>query len=274
MAKLPDRVAEAMYEGASRWRKDSGVRSYLGMSGIGGLCRRKIWYGFRGYTPSAIEGRIQMIFSLGDAVELQVLKWLEQAGYKVRDRQLAFEDMGGLFRGHCDGIVEGVTQKPHILEIKSASASRFKAFQESGIAAISPEYAGQVQCYMGYSGLERAIFVVMNKNTCEIYTERVHFSRSSFVELKEKATSIIGKDVEIRGFDQDSPECGMCPYKGHCWSAPYIQETPTCGTCVHCIFPFDTIEPYCGKHAHHILKWGKSCPDWSFTDTALDVVPF
>ena len=37
MAKLPDRVAEAMYEGASRWRKDSGVRSYLGMSGIGGL---------------------------------------------------------------------------------------------------------------------------------------------------------------------------------------------------------------------------------------------
>ena len=51
MSKLPDRVAEAMYEGASRWRKDSGVRSYLGMSGIGGLCRRRIWYGFRGYTP-------------------------------------------------------------------------------------------------------------------------------------------------------------------------------------------------------------------------------
>ena len=39
MAQLPDRVAEAMYEAASRWRKDSGVRSYLGLSGIGGTLR-------------------------------------------------------------------------------------------------------------------------------------------------------------------------------------------------------------------------------------------
>ena len=65
MAQLPDRVAEAMYEAASRWRKDSGVRSYLGMSGIGGTCRRKIWYGFRGYTPTALEGA-----DLDDAADL------------------------------------------------------------------------------------------------------------------------------------------------------------------------------------------------------------
>ncbi len=48
MAQLPDRVAEAMYEAASRWRKDSGGRSYLGMSGIGGTCRREIWDRFQG----------------------------------------------------------------------------------------------------------------------------------------------------------------------------------------------------------------------------------
>lgn len=272
MAQLPDRVAEAMYEAASRWRKDSGVRSYLGMSGIGGTCRRKIWYGFRGYTPTALEGRVQMIFSMGDAVELQTLRWLEQAGYRITDRQRSFELLNGLLRGHCDGIIEGVTSRPHILEIKSASASRFKLFKDNGICETSPEYAAQVQMYMGCAGLDRALFVVMNKNTCEILTERVHFQKREFDALVEKAREIISADVEIKAYGKDSRECGMCDYRMHCWHAPYIQEAPTCGTCFHCAF--HGIAPWCRKHDHDILKWGMACPDWEFLDASLDVVPF
>ncbi|MBR5346984.1 MAG: YqaJ viral recombinase family protein, partial [Deltaproteobacteria bacterium] len=53
--------------------------------------------------------------------------------------------------------IKGVTSLDHVLEIKSANSRRFKAFRESGVRAISREYYCQVQCYMGYSGLERAL---------------------------------------------------------------------------------------------------------------------
>ena len=126
--------------------------------------------------------------------------------------------------------------------------------------------------YMGCAGLERALFVVMCKNDCAVYTERVHFRKTEFEALVQKAQEIIGAEVEIKAYAKDSRECGMCDYRMHCWHAPYIQEAPTCGTCFHCAF--HGIAPYCRKHDHDILKWGAACPDWQFLDASLDVVPF
>ena len=133
-----DPVANAMYEAASRALHDEPARSYLGMSGIGHPCARKIWYGFRQYSPMTQAGRVEMIFSLGNAVEQEVLRWLQLAGYKVDGQQTEFSALNGLFGGHCDGIIYGVTQRPHILEIKSASATRFKAFQTGTICQVAP----------------------------------------------------------------------------------------------------------------------------------------
>ncbi len=271
--KLPTKIVDDMYEAASRFRKDAGVRSYLGMSGIGGQCSRKIWYGFRGYTPTALEGRAQMIFSLGDRVEEEVIKWLRAAGFTVTGMQDAFEALNGLFRGHCDGIIEGPKVSRRILEVKSASASRFKAFQEGGVQAVSPEYYAQVQCYMGYSGLPKAQFVIMNKNDCSLYTERIHFSKMDFAAIEAKAAEIIGLNCEPpKAFDEDSIECRRCDYRMHCWHGPYVQEKPTCGTCPDC--EFTGVQPRCLKHQRDINKWGFSCPDWRFRDTVMDEVPF
>lgn len=269
---LENPVIEAMYEAASRFRKGKDIRHYLGMSGIGDKCARKIWYGFRGYTPTSLEGRVQMIYSLGDAVEKEVLRWLELAGYEVTDTQRTFEALNGHFRGHCDGVIHGITRQPHILEIKSASASRVKAFQTGTVAKVAPTYYAQVQCYMGYSGLERALFVVMNKNTCELYTERVHFDEHVFRAIEERARTIINSNVEPeRAWEQGSRECSMCEYSGHCWSSPYLQTHKTCGTCASC--HIENLEARCERHNRLIEKWGKACPDWVFTDS-IDRVPF
>lgn len=266
-------VVEAMYEGASRYRKKQGQRKYLGMSGIGGWCARKIWYGFRGYTPSETEGRVQMIFSLGSAVEEEVLRWLRMGGYQVDGQQEEFVALNGFFRGHCDGIIHGVTQNPHILEIKSASASRFKAFQTGSIAQVSPEYFAQVQCYMGYSGLKRAVWVVMNKNTCEIYVECCDFEEETFRQIENRARTIIGANEPPKRIYEGNPgaDCDMCDYKGHCWEPPYIQTTKTCGTCYAC--EFEGLQPKCLHHGVTIKKWGIACDSWSFREN-VDKVPF
>lgn len=270
--ELDNPVVSAMYEAASRHRDAQGIRKYLGMSGIGGACARKIWYGFRGYTPSVLDGRIQMIFSLGSAVEEEVLKWLRQAGYRIDGQQDEFSALNGYFSGHCDGIIHGITQRPHILEIKSASASRFKAFQMGSIASVSPTYYAQVQCYMGYSGLDRAVWVVMNKNTCELYVERCHFDEVHFRRIEARARIIINSNcAPDRLYPEPGRECEMCEYRGHCWSAPYVQVHKTCGTCISC--RMENLQAECSHHKKTIKKWGMACQDWCFRDT-FDEVPF
>lgn len=267
-------ISENMYEAATRYRKEQGQRRYLGMSGIGGWCSRKIWYGFRGYQPKEIEGRTQMIFSLGSAVEAEVIKWLRGAGYQVDGQQDEFTALNGFFRGHCDGIIHGVEEQPMILEIKSASAARTKAFKTSGIPANSSEYYAQVQCYMGYSGLRKAVWVVMNKDTCEIYTELCEYNEEDFKKIETKAQNIISANtVPDRMCEQPGRECGWCDYYGHCWNSPYIQSVHTCGTCINC--KFNGLMPVCLKYNKEIKHWGACCDAWEFIDTApIDEVPF
>ena len=159
-----DRIVADMYEAAERSHR-AETRNYLGMSGIGDRCARKLWYQFRGYSPRLLEGRSIMIFDLGNRVEAAVVTWLRRAGYRVEGQQDAFEAHNGLFRGHCDGRLYGVTSRPHILEIKSANDNKFKAFKAGGVRAVAPVYSCQVQCYMGYAGLEISILLILKNMT-------------------------------------------------------------------------------------------------------------
>jgi len=278
MAKLnlnpePSPVALAMYEAASR--RDVGPRRYLGMSQIGAPCDRALWYQFRQYSPLPTEGRVKMIFELGDWVEMLIVKGLIEAGYEVThiDRRIArvlqllghdvddseqeaFVDHNGLFGGHCDGHIRGVTRREHILECKSANGKKFKAFQQFGVRQVYPVYYCQCQLYMGYAGLERALLVVYCKDTSEIHAERIRFVRSDFEALRQRAARIIGANEPFgQPFGQDSFECRYCDYRVICWTPEeHFQRWQTCGTCrfAH----FDGLQPSCAHFNAKIPNWG------------------
>ena len=256
-------VAE-MYEGAARQRQKA--RRYVGMSGIGNPCELAVWLGFRGVTPAPIDGRACMIFDLGDRVEQAVLKWIEAAGFKVEGRQEDFSDLGGHFRGHCDGIIHGVTQEPHILEIKSAKAAKFEKFQKQGVANTSALYAAQVQCYMAYSGLQRAIWVVMNKDTCELYTERAYFNRQEFERLREKAARIIHAQSP-ESLQTDKTFCNWCDFRFFC-SGNHVQQSRMCWSCAY--LAFENCQSKCthGAHSFDIVDAERVCPDYRFLFSA------
>lgn len=265
MAQLPkqDAIALEMYEAALRGSL-SGDRGYLGMSQVGKACERSLWLEFRGFPRNPVDGRVSMIFEFGNQVEALIIKWLEAAGYRVTGAQDEFVDHGGYFRGHCDGIIHRVSSRPHVLEIKSANDTKFKALKQGGVASATPIYHAQLQCYMGYTGLERGLLVAMNKNTCEIYTERVYFSEETFVSLKEKARRIIcSESAPVRGFVKDSLDCRWCSVSAACW---YPEEVAlaeaACGTCHY--MGFVECRPVCRYplHAFVIRHWGIGCPDW------------
>jgi len=235
LSKMPpfDKIANEMYEAAARSRDNQTRRSYLGMSAIGDPCARKLWLSFRGYTPLPLDGRILMLFRFGDRVEEEIIYHLRLAGYSVEGQQESFSDHDGWFKGHCDGIIHGVTRRQHILEIKSCNANKFKAFQQYGIQKTYQVYYDQAICYCGYAGLERALFVIQNKNNSEIYTERVYFDSEVFEALKQKAYQIItANDPAPQSFTEDSQTCGWCDHRVTCWMpSEAIQTLRDCMTC-------------------------------------------
>ena len=258
--KIPpqDKIATDLYEAATRMRQSR--RTYLGMSSIGDPCSRKLWFGFRRYTPIPIEGRTLMIFRLGDCIESEIILHLNEAGYRVEGQQDAFTDHGGWFSGHCDGIIHGVTSRPHILEVKSANDKKFKAFRDYGVRKTYETYYSQVQCYMGYSGLERALFVIQNKNTSEIYTERVYFDSETFQSLRQKAYRIVtSNDMPAK---TESPLCSWCDYRIQCQQPEHAINDPDC---MNCDFHYwDGLTRICNhkRHPYPIQQISGSCPDW------------
>jgi hypothetical protein len=261
--RLAQAVVDNMYEAAAQARKKGAPRTYLGMSEIGKPCDRELWYNFRCYPRIDIEGRIIMLFEFGDMIEDRVVHWLREAGYDVAGQQLAFKSHNDLFRGHCDGTIEGVTKKMHILEVKSANKKKFDAFKRHGVRKTYPVYYSQVQCYMGYSSLERSLHIVQCKDTSEIYAERTYFNQSDFNALHDRAYHIItANQAPDRPFSENSFECKYCDQRLTCYHPNEAIMNQVCGTC-H-FFGFHGLDKYCW-HPNHPFKLETTigCPDWN-----------
>jgi hypothetical protein len=233
MVKLPkyflNEVTGRINDACQQALENEEPRNYLGMSYIGQPCQRRAWLDYHGAPKTEGDpGKLFRIFDMGDKVEAMVKGYLRMAGYTITGEQTEFTDFDGLFRGHCDGIIGGVTQKDHILEIKSANANNFDLMKKDGVRKVKPEYAGQIQCYMGYSGLERGIFVIMNKNTSEIYTERVKFDEKTFESMKNNAKRIL---FDPKPPEKDEKQCYFCKFKGE--TCENADNTAICADCKH-----------------------------------------
>lgn len=207
-------------------------RGYLGCSILGHPCSRHLWYSFRKFPKQALEGRVKMLFNLGHVIEDEVIRWLRAAGFEVDGQQQEFTACDNWVGGHCDGVIyhPGILgQRRHILEVKSASQSSFEKFTSQGIQA-EPKYTAQGQLYMGFAGLERCLFVVYNKNTSDIYTERLHFDRQEFNRLLEKAEYIITSN-ELPPATEDYFTCKFCDYSLICKGGEPIVSKNNCGSC-------------------------------------------
>ena len=281
MAEIPaaDKIALNIYEAAEREYSSENKRRrfgrtkhrrYLGMSSIGTICTRSLWYDFRSFTPKPMNGKTVLLFDDGNFYEKKLIQHLVMAGYPVENSgtdQLEFTDHDHLFCGHADGVIHNITHRPHILECKTANDAQFKLMQKNGVRQQKPTYYAQMQCYMGYADLDRALIVVYNKNTSEIYTERVHFNRQEFDSLREKALAIItAEDIPKRGHEPQSIECKWCNFRLHCLTDEGIimADDRVCGNCWY--LSWKGLKTCC-RHPDHpffISTWGVGCEDWSY----------
>lgn len=235
-------------------------RVHLGMSQIGKEDQRILWLNFRWCMPDSIKPRVKRIFRMGDLIETEVISLLSKIPDVTlfeRDpdtnEQFRFSFLGGHFGGSMDGCILGIPEAPktwHVLEVKSVKASRFKELKKTLIKDWSPEYYGQMQCYMGASGMTRALFVAYCKDDSEIYTERVKPEKFYWESIQQKAKRIIEAPcppesiytkredyrVKMMSFDEQAIYWGdITPTKPNCrncrFSEPLFTENNAAWRC-------------------------------------------
>lgn len=218
-------IIKAIYQAYEDKRRNAH-RPHLGGSQIGNECGRALWYQFRWTYTEKHEGRILRLFETGEREEQRVIQNLRAAGCTVWDRdpatgqQFRYTAVGGHFALSLDGVVEGLPEstQPHTLEVKTMSEKYFKVLCNLGVEKAKPVYYAQCQIGMHLSGLDRCLFISVNKNTDEIYAERVRHDKAYCQTLLDKAGSIIFSDKPLSGISSDPAwfECKFCPYHSVC----------------------------------------------------------
>lgn len=217
-------------------------RGHMGASVIGHRCERALWYSFRWATPSSFSGRMLRLFERGQLEESRFVAELRGIGAEVFDAdpetgdQFRYADVDGHFGGSMDGAATGLPEAPktwHVLEFKTHNLRSFGELKNKGVRESKPEHWAQMQCYMGWSGMDRALYLAVCKDNDELYAERIEADPLAFIELVEKARRIIRAAEPPQRISNDPAwwVCKMCDHRAACHgeSAP----AATCRTCAH-----------------------------------------
>ena len=212
-------------------KESKPARRYLGCSSIGHPCERKLWRTYHiGHQEeiSFVKGRI---FERGNLEERRIFHAISKlADVFVETTQVSFNQ--GSLKGHADAIIN-VDGERFILEIKTMAQTYFLKIKREGAEKSHPEYFAQCQAYMGLSHIPKALLLVSNKNTEELYEEQIDFKEDFFEGLLSKAERIHKRADEPLGltsYSKPSYHCTFCPYFQHCWERkefPGGSQTPT-----------------------------------------------
>ncbi|MGP8337842.1 MAG: hypothetical protein ACT6FC_06380 [Methanosarcinaceae archaeon] len=207
------------------WYEDNNQpRTRLGLSEIGHPCLRYLWYKHHGISGIQPQGRILRLFQLGNILETQITADLRSAGHTITDdqKEINLELYGTTLYGHIDGFISGLKEssRTHLLEIKTASEKSFNALKKCNSYEIwQPKYKMQIHAYMLGLKLKRCLAVVYNKNTSELYTERIRFDREWTLNKLPDIYSAIGQDHPP---ERKCPainwwESRFCAMRDECW---------------------------------------------------------
>jgi len=266
MAALPASPRLQVLDAIDAWRvrsTDQAPRPHLGASQIGQPCERRLWFGFRWSAHETFDARMLRLFDRGQREEAVFVEELRGAGVTVHavdpgtGQQFRFTAAGGHFGGSMDGVALGIPDAPkawHALEFKTHSAKSFGDLQKKGVQASKPLHAAQVQTYMHLGKLERTLYVAANKDTDELYAERLRRDPAEGARLIEKAERVIFAAEPLPGISTDPAwfECKFCPAHALCHGKAIAPVN--CRTCLHATPERD------GNGRWSCAKWGSDIP--------------
>ena len=201
-------------------------KDYPSGSMIGGDCERQVYFAFR-YPKKMDDLRVYRIFELGNLLEDHIVDILKKKftvyATQPDGSQFSFRDDENKVTGSIDGVIVGIPEsdKPHLLEIKTYNQKRYEKLCKEGVKESDPKYYVQMQIYMNAFDLKKALFVAYNKNTSEIYTERVDYDDLCALKYLNRAKKIYNAkshtDLDRVSEKVTDFKCKFCQYKKECF---------------------------------------------------------
>lgn len=232
----------AAYE-ADAW---DGFRSHLGASLIGKDCERALWFDFRWTTRSRHAGRLLRLFETGQLEEARLVQNLRRTGATVLEvdpetgRQFRVQAHGGHFGGSLDGVAINLLEAPktwHVLEFKTHSKKSFTDLLAKKVRDSKPQHYAQMQVYMHLTGITRAMYLAVCKDTDDLYVERVEADPVFAQGLLDKAARVIFASTPPARISEDPSwfQCRFCDHAELCHGGDQGSAAPeiNCRTCLH-----------------------------------------
>lgn len=251
--KLATETLEAI-ERAVVGGADERPRPHLGASIIGRGCERAIWYSFRWAVVRRFDGRMLRLFARGQREEDVFALLLRKAGVQVvthdPDTGEQYRFGAGHFGGSMDGACLGLPEAPntwHVLEEKTHNAKSFADLVKNGVAKSKPEHEAQMQCYMAWTGMKRALYAAVCKDDDSLHLERIEFDKARADQLFAKAQRIIEAKEPPAKVSEDPSwyVCKCCDFHGVCHGTD--APLPTCRSCAH-VTPAEDGQWLCEQH--------------------------
>ena len=220
-------------------------RPHLGCSMLGHPCDRYIWLSFRWAVRENFCGRMLRLFDRGHREEKIFVDLLRAAGVVIHHTDADPEgqthlDFGCHVGGSVDGIIEsGLAEAPktrHIAELKTSSDRAFKDLKKNGVFMAKRMHWCQMQLYMLGTKIDRAFYLVVNKDTDELYSERVDYNPDAAQALLERGKRLaLAERLPPRLNDNPAWwQCKMCPCHEFCHVTHCIKpDAVSCRTCAH-----------------------------------------
>ena len=241
MAKVPD-LADNTAARITAWHeaKKDAHREHLGASLIGHHCDRYLWLVFRWADTPQFSGRLRRLFETGKLAEPRVYEELRAIGVELHTeddgKQIECRDQTGHFGGSVDGIGKGFVEGPNtwaVLEIKTSNDKAFSDLRNQGVKKAKPQHYAQMQTYMGLMKLNRAMYICVNKNNDDLYSEWVHYDEQEFMGITIRASMIVlsSKPKPRISDDPANWQCKMCDMHSICHKDKVAEFN--CRTCVN-----------------------------------------
>lgn len=214
-----EKIDSALVERA----KSEASRNYAGASSIGTECDRALFYKYK-INKKILNPRTLKIFKLGNLIENEVIEMLRLANFEVfthdeNGNQFRFSE--GSLSGGIDGVIK-IDGDNYLLEIKSAKNARWNAMQKGELEMTERAYYAQVQVYMHFFKIKKCIFLVYNKDTSGIFSQKIfydNFTANHFIKRSNEIYKMNDVSEAMREYkSKEFFKCKMCEYSEECWS--------------------------------------------------------
>lgn len=248
MVELPEPQSHTVLAIWEAYEADgNGNRDSLGipMSQVAHECERSIWYVLR-WASDAEELTGQKIrrFRTGDREEERLLDDLERAGVIVErvdpatGQQFRVQMAEGWLRGRMDAVGTNIPEAPktrHVIECKSHNEKSFNELWKRRLKDGKKDHYAQCQAYMHAEKITRCLYIAVNKNTDEIYCERVRYDKAYGEAMVTRANRLVRTDIAPPRLFEDIKSkgayvCMWCRSKAQCHEGAFARRN--CRTCI------------------------------------------